>query len=113
MSSVLLRAFYQWWIANTDEAFNSAGLCVNLGCFTWNTLYRSNFSEEEEEEYWEIHTEVQREMKQQFIQAGLDPSYPFNINYASYVGETVRCACHLNPQRIQWVLDRLAEGESE
>ena len=49
-----------------------------------------------------------REMIQQFLDAGLSDSQPFNdANNPDndYWAESGRGTCHLNPARIQWVRD--------
>lgn len=113
-SGEVLRDFYRWWMGDITTHFkpdNSLGLCANLGTYTWKTLYRDEMTFEEEEEFWDLHREVQREMHTQFSKMGLNPSYPFNPTYKDYVAEAAKCACHTNPHRIQWVVSQIHTEE--
>lgn len=46
------------------------------------------------------------EMRAQFKAAGLSTEYPFNGTAHNYRVECITESCHLNEERIQWVLNR-------
>lgn len=53
-----------------------------------------------------------REMRAFWEEQGFDPNFPFNpdtFGSASYYRESDRNACHLNPRRLAWVKERIAE----
>lgn len=115
-SSPLLEEFYRWWLGDkpsSKQPANNLGLCQNLSDFVWDKLWVSTFSEEEEDAFFKQREAVLLEMKGQFLEGGLSYLYPFNLSYADYVQETSSACCHKNPNRLQWVLDRIEEGVNE
>jgi len=50
------------------------------------------------------------ELADQFEEAGLEHTLPFNGDSHEYFYETNSGACHLNPKRIQWVRDHCKEN---
>jgi hypothetical protein len=47
------------------------------------------------------------EFQQQLEKAKLSRIYPFNMDELGYIGETTTQTCHLNPQRLQWIKERV------
>lgn len=52
--------------------------------------------------YYNIRRDMHRELKQMFIEDGLNPSYPFNQNSQGYWDEVKRYLVCDNPKRIAW-----------
>ncbi len=55
-----------------------------------------------------------REMKAFWNEQGLDPNFPFPltlVDSAGYFRESNSGTCHLNPRRLAWVRERIAEYE--
>lgn len=50
-------------------------------------------------------TELNFELKMQFLAKGLNHVYPFNENSRAYEIESYHDMCHLNEKRIQWVFN--------
>ena len=105
-SSPTLTIFYQDYQAWLDEGAPQdapfrrySGLCANMyEVFLSNDC--SLFG-------------VYRELKQ-FREAGLDDTLPFNENdFGSYLAEMGEETCHLNPARVNWVKQRIADMEGE
>lgn len=69
------------------------GLCSNL-----NIYYSINNGEDVDAACWP----VKKEMKEQFLKAGLDDNTPFNPA-GDYFSESFDRMCHLNVRRIVWV----------
>lgn len=99
-SSELLLGFYQWWL-KSDSITTSSGLCTNLAIYT-------NHKQTPDHEY----RRVESEMKDQFMQAGLDLSFPFNEDQEDYFMESHLSSCPYNPHRVQWVQDRIKDMEA-
>lgn len=49
------------------------------------------------------------EMKTFWEEQGLDTNFPFNYPEGSYYQESGKRLCHLNPRRLAWVRERIAE----
>lgn len=116
MQSTLLKDFYYWWANNGTEGFrpdDRLGLCASLGTYVWRVLWKEDFTIPEEEEFWNIREKIQQEMKQQFVDAGLNRIYPFNHTYEHYVKESSSGGCLLNPYRVEWVNSKLQEGDAD
>ena len=112
-SSAMLLAFYQAWLTGHDLHYfrgDNTGLCANLEEWVRKNHYQDDFNQEQKEVFCQLCNNLIREMKQQFITAGLDPLYPFNTTYVDYVEETAKGFCHVNPFRVEWVVNRLEEG---
>lgn len=96
--SQLLTDFYRAYLEFAEEKANpfdfqlTLGLCSNLrkffkGCENSDSYY-----------------DTSDEMYQQFDDAGLDQSYPFNLGYVSSYTEEMRVAgAAKNEMRTQWV----------
>lgn len=114
-SSKMLLEFYKAWLAGTDDSGyvrdDGNGLCGNLGEYTWKHLWRSDFTEREEGEFWEVREKLEQEMKLQFISAGLSAHFPFNYSFILYLDETLQKGCSINTARLQWVKDRISDME--
>lgn len=93
------KAYNQWIGSDAPEGepfSRKRGLC-------WNLIYI----------YGDDFDNLYEEMYSQFENAGLDVVTPFdNSNYA-YMKSSKNSACHLNEKRVQWVKDKLKEGESK
>ena len=79
-------AYVEWLDAGAPSFrpfSRSSGLCTNLFSFTKSD-------------------DAASEMKSQFIDAGLDPNYPFGGEYLYNLHQQGRNQ-HLNPARIEWV----------
>lgn len=58
------------------------------------------------------NTDLVWEMKAFWEEQGLDPVFPFNsiVFYKDgYFEESDKAVCHLNPRRLAWVRERIAE----
>lgn len=113
-SSPMLLNFYQAWLAGSDRSWvrsDSNSLCVNLGEWMWKNYYKDEFDSMQEDMFWQQRDALAREMKQQFMEEGLNVFYPFHKDYTDYVQETVKNACATNPLRVQWVQDRIKDME--
>ena len=99
-SSSELLAFYRAWLewaeqgAPADAMFDrSAGLCASLKVYSGNTR------------------RLGEELMVQFYSAGLSTLYPFG-ELAFDRGRRWR-SMHADPERVQWVRDRIADGVAE
>lgn len=110
LSSPLLLAFYESWLADhhTKERTRN-GLCVCLDTFIWDEMWDSNFSEEQAKQLCAISDATLKEMKKQFRCAGLSVSVPFNVNYEEYVREYNHSRAHENKLRVEWVQERVKD----
>lgn len=105
-SSAQLHAFYKAYAKALEDgcwinlAGRHAGLCQNL--FMWLMGKDLNFDH---------FRNIEREMHKQFNAAGLSYVFPFNPDNDDYQGEAKAHTCHLNPQRIAWVFDRIQDVE--
>lgn len=88
--SKTLKEFYCAYAAwfdvgapNFKPFSRAAGLCTNLSVFTKSD-------------------DAASEMKSQFVDAGLDPNYPFG-GEDDYMGRSAARQQHLNLARIEWV----------
>lgn len=113
-SSPTLLAFYRSWLANcyTEERMSN-GLCVCLANFIWDELWDRNFSEKQEQEFWDIRDATMEEMKEQFRCAGLSDHTPFNFDYEDYVQECIHKRAHENKFRVKWVQERIVDGREK
>lgn len=109
-SSPILLAFYKDWLANvvaapiTNATVKCYGLCRNLDTFLTKVT--------REDTTFAGYNTIRAEMKQQFERAGLDRSYPFSSE-AIYYRQSDYEIQHLDPARIAWVCDRIADGVIE
>lgn len=111
VSSPVLLAFYESWLANrTAEDRTSNGLCICLGNFMYDEIISHAMTDEQEEMFWEFREEVGEEMQAQFVSAKLSHYAPFNEDYADYAKECANQKCHENKRRIQWVTDRINDA---
>jgi len=85
---------YLYWVedgAKENQPFTSAvGLCNNAA--------------------WQggLGEGIKEEMRAQFVAHGLDAAYPFGMRAYDY---EYAHRLHAQPERMQWVRDRLAEAE--
>ena len=101
-SSRLLYDFYVWWLANKDKVKRTKviGLC----------MMAESYLIEVNAPYGAVST-VSNELEAQFKRAGKHWLFPF--------GQQAFSACvshqsmHLDPNRIQWVKDRIEDGMIE
>ena len=102
-SSPFLLAFYKAWIGETKhpnwQRYNG-GLCMNLYEFAC-AMYPNQ----------RIAGGYLDEMREQFLDAGLNPEVPFNDHLHGYREELYNHACHTNKLRIQWVKNRIKDME--
>lgn len=114
-SSKELYEFYKAWLdfaegrVSHDEEVDYAkggflcgdwGLCGNCDDY-------ATFVLDQDFDHESGDMPLTQEMKFQFDEAGLDIDYPFGSSaYYSY-GETN--TCHKDPNRLQWVRDRIAD----
>ena len=96
-SSPILQAFYQayyQWLQNPIEhpIFKQHfGLCLALSLYVYDVWpYQANSA-------------ILNEMVDQFENAGLSPTYPFNIDNTDFVNEMLSLKTHLNRRRRAWV----------
>lgn len=100
VSSDDLHQFYKDWLSWAEnggvdnDIFGSAwGLCANLDDYAvTNSLYRRQIS---------------MEMEKQFVDAGLDPNYPFGE--FAYGDAEYHCTMHKDEKRLNWVRTRIKE----
>lgn len=97
-SSPVLLAFYKAWL-DPHYVHRNAGLCCNFDQFMTDNFPTIR------------HDVYREELRTQFIDAGVDTFYPFNISAEDYQRETSSCSCHTNKLRIQWVQDRIKDME--
>lgn len=107
-SPELLQFYLEWlvWAESGDEilfdnhdVFGARfGLCMNL--MDWLNI---NVDEDSD-----IRQEVANELAQQFVDAGLDPGYPFG--YDDYQYEQSSGTMHLNAARLAWVKARIKDA---
>ena len=114
-SSPMLYAFYKdWYEWATTEAPDSSpfrrchGLCANLEYWFMKDEYLKHGFDKTDDE---IETSVILEMQEQFIDAGLSQVYPFGEQNYDICGSNRRQ--HTDPQRLDWVAARIAEGVHE
>lgn len=112
-SSHILYEFYKDWLNAATKGTSKCvrlldakryGLCTNLG----------EFLDEYEGSYLrsvENSNIIKRELKKQFIDAGLDNIYPFGL--AAYDKGMIYETMHQDTKRIQWVRDRIEDGVLE
>jgi hypothetical protein len=107
--SELLKNFYLAYAAWLDDGtqdetvFSKAnGLCSNL---RWYCDYVETSDAE-----WFC---VKGELVDQFIDAGLNKTYPFDLDGFAYEKSGQQYKCHLKPRRIQWVRDQVAKIKEE
>lgn len=105
VSSSGLLAFYKAYLAWTQSEnmhshpyFEMVGLCTNS--YNFANSHDGNFE-----------FEICLEMQDQFEYMGLSDVYPFNKDADAYAYEHLAEKSHLNPKRIQWVKDRIADCE--
>lgn len=85
---------------------NSRGLCANLNRWSSNQPLNEN-----------TRTELISEMSRQFAKAGLCLIYPFDerstdaLRYASFSEDSMYNRMYLNPQRLNWPYEKVAEYE--
>lgn len=103
--SETLTAFYRLYleIATTEKVSSrlpgkkgKAGLCHNLS----NFMISNNTDVDE-------YRKILNEMKSQFIEAGLDPLFPFNFDEQDYHKEMHRADAFRNPKRMAWVIEHV------
>lgn len=78
-----------------------SGLCSNL------RYYCSNYG------CYGVRNTYVSEMQGQFYRAGLHIRYPFNATPHHYQIEMGKDACHLNKERMQWVIDHCEPKEEQ
>lgn len=61
----------------------------------------------------ELANQTKAEMLSQFVDAGLNETYPFDLDSFAYEESGRQYECHLNPKRIQWVRDQVAKIKEE
>lgn len=100
---------YKLWLdvgAPTNTSFSRHhGLCGALRDY----LIMTNI-ESRDEIFWKLY----KEMENQFIAAGLDCQYPFNLGtglMGDYDEEAGDGLIHTNPARIAWVTKQVNSGE--
>lgn len=59
--------------------------------------------------YWEMSVCSRSEMEAFWQEQELDTSFPFNSSPMEYFNESDYGLCHLNPRRLAWVRERIAE----
>lgn len=89
------RDYLEWVnsgaITNDEPFTRHCGLCVSL--ISW--CYMQDVSSLDLQM-------LKHEMKKQFIDASLNPAYPFG-GVELYKSETLCGMCHMNEQRMNWV----------
>ena len=92
---------YLIWVnagAPRSPIFNrGAGLCYNMQSYVRATT-------KDKANTYNIRLSMEREMEDQFLDAGLSGIYPFG-GHDQYYRELRSSQLHLNLQRIQWVKD--------
>lgn len=56
---------------------------------------------------------ILREMGVEFEDENLEAATPFDQDYEEYIKTCDNSACHLNEKRVQWVKNKLKEGENK
>ncbi len=59
---------------------------------------------------WSVNdSDLIREMQAFWVEQDLSPTLPFNSDFQAYRSEKWDEVCHLNPRRLAWVRERIAE----
>jgi len=103
----MLTQFYkdmQAWVdagCPAGRLSTSYGLCNNLRVYVW--VNRHDLTSKEVDDRI---LQLAGEMQKQFVTEGLDPVYPFNVDFAdfadSYV-ESISGTKYTNPKRLDWI----------
>lgn len=107
MQSELLTKFYRnyhvWLEAGAPDGQpfrRNQGLCSNL-------VYTNGEAD------FNLYKELKKEIRNQFLVAGLDTTTPFNDFDEPYHMENRNNSCHKNSRRIQWVKGHLVTGDNK
>lgn len=107
-TSQQLLSFYKWYMGDrsvsSGEPTPCAGLCFNISLYVMGTRLTGDAE-------YELYNDLRREMETQFLKAGLNKRYPFNVNQQDYDDETYEGLCRDNEARMAWVNNRISEGE--
>ncbi len=100
----MLTQFYKEMQAWVDAGFptgslsTSYGLCTNLRVYVW-----ANRRDLTPREVDDRILQLLGEMQDQFRAAGLDPVYPFNVDFADSDVESISSTKYTNPKRLDWI----------
>lgn len=115
-SSPMLLDFYKSWYAREDERYYAHGMCASTYLFVEGLLPDVPVLGQ-----FEYARELIKELKDQFVEAGLDDDYPFNQPDgewdvdagALYSREVCNRGIYNNTARVTWVENRLNDGVDE
>lgn len=111
LSSPLLLEFYKAWMEDHSSMHReNVGLCICLMDYLATTMSKKKPTQEDIEHFKMVRSKTLEEMKLQFTCAGLSSFLPFNDDLLCYEDEGKKHSCHTNPERLQWVKDRIADS---
>lgn len=105
VSSPELLQFYKAWDAWADEAVETGQAPDHMSFDTWQGLCGCL------DDYAVFHgmsaRQLGMELAKQFVDAGLDPNYPFGA--FAYGDAEYYCTMHKDEKRLNWVRTRIKE----